>query len=98
MRAFFDGLDAAPEPVPRDARVANNLLRFGFMERDIADGGSDRLIDAVIPHGSSRSPTPSALISTRAPTTSPCSRSATAPRLSPTTKPWPARCSDVRTP
>jgi probable F420-dependent oxidoreductase len=126
MRAFFDGLDAAPEPVPRDERVAaalgprmlelaaqrslgthtyfvtvdhtrfareqvgpdalvapelavvvetddgaartaareyaarylelrnytNNLLRFGFTERDIADGGSDRLIDAVIPHGS----------------------------------------------
>jgi probable F420-dependent oxidoreductase len=126
MRAFFDGLDAAPEPVPRDERVAaalgpkmlelaaqrslgthtyfvtvehtrfarehvgpdalvapevavvvetdedlarkaareyaalylgrrnytNNLLRFGFTERDIVDGGSDRLIDAVIPHGS----------------------------------------------
>jgi probable F420-dependent oxidoreductase len=30
----------------------SNLLRFGFDERDIADGGSDRLIDAVIPHGS----------------------------------------------
>ena len=30
----------------------NNLLRFGFTERDVADGGSDRLIDAVIPHGS----------------------------------------------
>lgn len=30
----------------------NNLLQFGFTERDIADGGSDRLIDAVIPHGS----------------------------------------------
>jgi probable F420-dependent oxidoreductase len=126
MAAFFDGLDAAPEPVPKDERVAaalgpkmlelvarrslgthtyfitpehtrfareqvgpdalvapelavvvetdavaarkvareyaalylglrnytNNLLRFGFTERDIADGGSDRLIDAVIPHGS----------------------------------------------
>jgi probable F420-dependent oxidoreductase len=126
MRAFFDGLDAAAHPVPRDERVAAalgpkmlelaaqrslgahtyfvtpehtrfareqvgpdalvapelavvvetdavaarkvareyaalylglrnytaNLLRFGFTERDIADGGSDRLIDAVIPHGS----------------------------------------------
>jgi probable F420-dependent oxidoreductase len=31
---------------------ASNLLRFGFTEADIADGGSDRLIDAVIPHGS----------------------------------------------
>jgi probable F420-dependent oxidoreductase len=29
-----------------------NLQRFGFTEQDIADGGSDRLIDAVIPHGS----------------------------------------------
>jgi probable F420-dependent oxidoreductase len=30
----------------------NNLLRFGFTQSDIADGGSDRLIDTVIPHGS----------------------------------------------
>jgi probable F420-dependent oxidoreductase len=126
MRAFFDGLDAAAHPVPRDERAAaalgpkmlelaaqrslgahtyfvtpehtrfareqvgpdalvapelavvvetdddtareaarayaemylarrnytTNLLRFGFTERDIADGGSERLIDAVIPHGS----------------------------------------------
>jgi probable F420-dependent oxidoreductase len=29
-----------------------NLLQYGFTEQDIADGGSDRLIDAVIPHGS----------------------------------------------
>ena len=29
-----------------------NLLDLGFSEDDIADGGSDRLIDAVIPHGS----------------------------------------------
>jgi probable F420-dependent oxidoreductase len=29
-----------------------NLLRFGFTERDLVDGGSDRLIDAVVPHGS----------------------------------------------
>src|SRR4051795_3873028 len=126
MRAFFDGLDAAPDPVPGDQRAGaalgpkmltlvaerslgphtyfvtpehtrfareqvgpdallapevavvvepddetaraaareyaalylqlsnytNNLKRFGFTDRDIADGGSDRLIDAVIPHGS----------------------------------------------
>jgi probable F420-dependent oxidoreductase len=126
MRAFFDGLDAAPEPVPREERIAaalgpkmlafaaerslgahpyfttpehtriareavgpdrvvatevavvvepdaerarerartyaamylgtsnyvRNLQRLGFTEREIADGGSDRLIDAVIPHGS----------------------------------------------
>jgi probable F420-dependent oxidoreductase len=126
MRDFFDGLDAAETPVPKDERLAaalgpkmldlakerslgthpyfidaghtrfarerlgpgalvapevavvveedpetaralareyaklylgltnytNNLLKFGYTERDIADGGSDRLIDAVIPHGS----------------------------------------------
>jgi probable F420-dependent oxidoreductase len=126
VRAFFDGLDAAQPPVPRDERAAaalgpkmldlaaerslgahtyfvtpehtrfarervgpgalvatevavvvetdpdaaraiareyaatylglsnytRNLLRFGFEERDIAGGGSDRLIDTVIPHGS----------------------------------------------
>lgn len=30
----------------------SNLLRYGFTESDLADGGSDRLIDAIIPHGS----------------------------------------------
>jgi probable F420-dependent oxidoreductase len=30
----------------------SNLLRFGFAEEDVADGGSDRLVDAVVPHGS----------------------------------------------
>jgi probable F420-dependent oxidoreductase len=34
------------------SNYTNNLLRFGFTEQDIADGGSDRLLDAVIPHGS----------------------------------------------
>ena len=29
----------------------NNLLNHGFTEQDIADEGSDRLIDAIIPHG-----------------------------------------------
>jgi probable F420-dependent oxidoreductase len=126
MSAFFDGLDAAEQPVPRDQRVTaalgpkmldlaaerslgaipyfitpehtrlarermgpdallapevavvvepdpetarpkarqyaalylgatnyvRNLERLGFGERDIAEGGSDELIDAVIPHGS----------------------------------------------
>jgi len=28
-----------------------NLRHFGFSEQDIAGGGSDRLIDAIIPHG-----------------------------------------------
>jgi probable F420-dependent oxidoreductase len=30
----------------------SNLLRFGFTEDDVGGGGSDALIDAVIPHGS----------------------------------------------
>jgi probable F420-dependent oxidoreductase len=125
MTAFFDGLDAAPQPVPREERVAaalgpkmlefagqrslgahtyfvppehtrlareqlgpdaliatevavvletdddvardaarayaemylnatnyrRNLRRLGFTDDDIDGGGSDRLIDAVIPHG-----------------------------------------------
>jgi probable F420-dependent oxidoreductase len=34
------------------SNYTNNLLRHGFTTEDIADGGSDRLIDAVIPHGS----------------------------------------------
>ena len=29
----------------------SNLLEFGFTEEDFADGGSDRLIDAIVPHG-----------------------------------------------
>ena len=29
----------------------NNLLNHGFSQQDIADGGSDELIDAIIPHG-----------------------------------------------
>ena len=30
----------------------SNLLRHGFEEADVADGGSDRLLDEVVPHGS----------------------------------------------
>lgn len=29
----------------------DNLLRYGFTEQDLADGGSDRLIDTIVPHG-----------------------------------------------
>jgi probable F420-dependent oxidoreductase len=36
----------------RLSNYTGNLLRVGFTERDLADGGSDRLVDAVIPHGS----------------------------------------------
>lgn len=30
----------------------SNLLNLGLTDQDIADGGSDRLIDAIVPHGS----------------------------------------------
>jgi probable F420-dependent oxidoreductase len=33
------------------SNYTRNLLQFGFSEQDLADGGSDRLIDAIIPHG-----------------------------------------------
>jgi probable F420-dependent oxidoreductase len=33
------------------SNYTRNLLNHGFEPEDIADGGSDRLIDAVIPHG-----------------------------------------------
>jgi len=36
----------------RRRNYTSNLLRLGFAESDLADGGTDRLIDAVIPHGS----------------------------------------------
>ena len=34
------------------SNYTRNLLELGYTEDDIAGGGSDRLIDAVIPHGS----------------------------------------------
>jgi probable F420-dependent oxidoreductase len=34
------------------SNYTENLLQHGFTEADIEGGGSDRLIDAVIPHGS----------------------------------------------
>jgi probable F420-dependent oxidoreductase len=36
----------------RLSNYSASLLRHGFTEEDLAGGGSDRLIDAVIPHGS----------------------------------------------
>jgi probable F420-dependent oxidoreductase len=33
------------------SNYTNNLLTLGFDDADIAGGGSDRLIDEVIPHG-----------------------------------------------
>lgn len=56
-------IDSEPERARATARgyakmylglsnYTNNLLRFGFSTEDIAGGGSDRLIDTVVPHGS----------------------------------------------
>jgi alkanesulfonate monooxygenase SsuD/methylene tetrahydromethanopterin reductase-like flavin-dependent oxidoreductase (luciferase family) len=33
----------------------NNLRRLGYSEDDVSDGGSDRLVDAVVPWGSTAS-------------------------------------------
>jgi probable F420-dependent oxidoreductase len=35
----------------RLSNYTNNLLNYGFAQQDIGHGGSDRLIDAIIPHG-----------------------------------------------
>jgi probable F420-dependent oxidoreductase len=34
------------------SNYTRNLLRHGFTDKDIARGGSDRLIDTIVPHGS----------------------------------------------
>ena len=34
------------------SNYTTNLERLGYTEAEFADGGSDRLIDAVVPHGS----------------------------------------------
>jgi probable F420-dependent oxidoreductase len=39
------------DPYLRRSNYVNNLLRHGYHESDVADGGSDRLIDELIPHG-----------------------------------------------
>ena len=103
-------VDPNPESARRTAReyaklylgltnYTSNLLKFGFTEADIADGGSDRLIDAVIPHGSpSGSPRTSRPTSRRAPTTSACSRSARTSRRATTPRWRPCSCAGARPP
>ncbi|MFP4514203.1 MAG: LLM class F420-dependent oxidoreductase, partial [Acidimicrobiales bacterium] len=55
-------LDTDPDSARETARTAmavylrapnyrNNLARFGFGEEDVADGGSDRLVDAIVAWG-----------------------------------------------
>jgi probable F420-dependent oxidoreductase len=48
------GAEAARQYAASYLRMSNytrNLLSLGFTEHDFADGGSDRLIDAIVPHG-----------------------------------------------
>ncbi|MEA2197338.1 MAG: hypothetical protein QOJ25_1389 [Solirubrobacteraceae bacterium] len=44
----------------RMSNYTSNLLALGFTERDLADGGSDRLIDAIVPHGTAQEVVPMA--------------------------------------
>jgi probable F420-dependent oxidoreductase len=58
------GAEAARQYAAGYLRLRNytsNLLSFGFTERDFADGGSDRLIDAIVPHGTAEEIVPVAL-------------------------------------
>jgi hypothetical protein len=41
----------AAHPYPGLRNYVRNLLSAGFTEIDVADGGSDRLLDELIPHG-----------------------------------------------
>jgi len=60
LACVVDGEPARARAVARDyARLylglrnyTQRLLDFGFSDDDLADGGSDRLIDTIIPHGS----------------------------------------------
>jgi probable F420-dependent oxidoreductase len=45
------GRDFVRDPYLRLRNYVNNLLRHGFTAEDVADGGSDRLIDALVLHG-----------------------------------------------
>jgi probable F420-dependent oxidoreductase len=45
------GRAAIQNPYLHLTNYVSNLLRHGFTEADIADGGSDRLVDALSPHG-----------------------------------------------
>jgi probable F420-dependent oxidoreductase len=50
-RARAIGRDFVRSPYLGLRNYVNNLLRHGFTAEDVADGGSDRLIDALVLHG-----------------------------------------------
>nr|WP_211771837.1 LLM class F420-dependent oxidoreductase [Kutzneria sp. CA-103260] len=45
------GREFVSDPYLRRSNYVNNLLRHGYDESDVAGGGSDRLIDGLVPHG-----------------------------------------------
>jgi probable F420-dependent oxidoreductase len=45
------GRNFVKDPYLNLRNYVNNLLRHGFTAADVADGGSDRLIDALVLHG-----------------------------------------------
>jgi probable F420-dependent oxidoreductase len=45
------GRDFVSDPYLRRSNYVNNLRRHGASADDVADGGSDRLIDDLVPHG-----------------------------------------------
>jgi probable F420-dependent oxidoreductase len=51
-RARAVGRAKVDNPYLHLANYLNNLRRLGFTDADFADGGSDRLMDAVVAHGS----------------------------------------------
>lgn len=51
VRARLIGRPAVQEPYLRLVNYANNLRSLGYTDDDLADGGSDRLIDALVVHG-----------------------------------------------
>ena len=50
-RARSVGRPFVDQPYLHLQNYTNNLKRFGFTDSDIADGGSDALIDALVAHG-----------------------------------------------
>ena len=46
------GRDFVADPYLKLRNYTNNLRRYGYTDDDIGGGGSDRLIDALVPHGS----------------------------------------------
>ena len=45
------GRDFVSDPYLRRSNYVGNLQRHGYSADDVADGGSDRLIDDLVPHG-----------------------------------------------